>query len=270
MEDEENIIAQLEGQGVDVSIFDDSFLLKSLKKRMTLSGNHTVKDYCNYLQQIEDEASIFLDSLNVNFSEFFRNTLAFACLEQIVLPKLIEKKRKGKEIRIWSAACSAGQEAYSIAILFDELIERTKSNKGYRIFATDINQKELIKSKKGVYNRSVVGNVTLNRIQTYFTQRGETFTIRPNLKKHIDFSFFDLLQGDLLSPSTSIFGEFDLVFCSNLLFYYNPESRQRILEKITNNLAPGGYLITDNAEREIVKGNGFREVFVNSAIFQKR
>ena len=260
----------LQIQGLDISMYDDSFLVKSVEKRMSATGSNSFSEYCDCLQQNKNEAIVFLDSLNNNFSEFFRNTLAFANLEQIILPKLIEKKGKGREIRIWSAACAAGQEAYSIAILFDELIERTKSNIGYRIFATDINQKELIIAQKGIYNNSVVGKVTLNRIHTYFTQHGETFTISPKLREYIDFSFFDLLQEDQASPSASIFGDFDLIFCSNLLFYYNPESRQRILEKITNNLAPGGYLITDNAEREIVKRNDFREILVNSAIFQKR
>jgi chemotaxis protein methyltransferase CheR len=232
----------------------------------------TNKEYLNYLGSCEEEAIVFRSRLTNSYSEFFRNPLTFAYLEQIILPQLIEKKRIKKEnqIRIWSAACASGQEAYSAAILCDELIELKKANINYLIFATDVYPEVLEQAQIGHYQAATLGKVTLKRIQTYFTQDGETYKIAPQLRNRIDFSVFNLLSDQGSSPSASIYGNFDLVFCSNLLFYYEPESQMRILEKIGNSLAKNGYLITGETEREIINGNNYREVFVNSAIFQKK
>ena len=204
-----------------------------------------------------------------NFSE---NPLTFAYLEQIILPSLLEKKKIKKEnqIRIWSAACASGQEAYSTAILCDELIEAKKVDINYLIFATDVDPKVLEQAERGHYQPATLGKVTLKRIQTYFIRKGENYSIAPSIMSYVDFSIFDLLSGAGTCPPASIYGNFDLIFCSNLLFYYKPEYRIRMLEKIGNSLSSGGYLITSETEREIIKGNSYREVFVNSAIFQKK
>jgi len=256
----------------DISGYDGHFLQNIINDRKIELGMATDSQYLNHLETCSDEAFVFRCRLTNSYSEFFRNPLTFACLEQIILPQLIEKKKIKKEnqIRIWSAACASGQEAYSIAILCDELIEAQKSDLNYLIFATDTNPDEILNAQKGVYQTATLGKVTLKRIQTYFNPAGETFSIVPQLRNQIDFSVFDLISDQESSPPSSIYGNFDLVFCSNLLFYYKPEYRMRILEKIGNSLSKGGYLITGEAEREIIKGNNYREVFVNSAIFQKR
>lgn len=268
----ENIIALLLREyEVDISKYNDSFLLKSLEKRMTDTGNDSQSKYYDYIKANQNEVKAFIDSLNINYSEFFRNPLTFAYLEQIVLPSLIEKKKKNneKEIRIWSAACASGQEAYSIAILCDEIIESAKTNIGCRIFATDISEEEISNAQKGVFQTSSLNKVSLKRIQTYFTRRGETYTIASLIKEHINFSVFDLLTEQGGCPPASVYGNFDLVFCSNLLFYYKPECRKSILEKVGKSLSHGGYLITGETEREIVKSSNYNEVFLNSVIFQK-
>ena len=257
---------------IDISMYNDSFLVKSLEKRLSATGNNSFSSYYDYLGANHNEAGAFLDSLNINFSEFFRNPLTFAYLEQIVLPHLIEKKRKTKEneIRIWSAACASGQEVYSIAILCDEIRESPKTNIGCRIFATDISEEDISNARKGVFQSSSLNKVSLKRIQTYFTRRGETYTIASLIKEYINFSVFDLLSGQGCCPPASVYGNFDLVFCSNLLFYYKPEYRKRILERVGESLSHGGYLITGQTEGEIVRASNYHEVFVNSSIFQKR
>lgn len=260
-----------QAHGIDISIYDDSFLIKAAENRLSATNSSSFNDYFNYLKGNKEEVAVLLNSLNINFSEFFRNPLTFAYLEQVVLPALIEKKKKSKEneIRIWSAACAAGHEAYSIAILLDEIIENAKTNTKYRIFATDINQAELANALKGNYQNPALSKVNLKRIQTYFTHRGDNYTIAPQLKEHIDFSVFDLLTDQGVCPPASIYGNFDVVFCSNLLFYYKSEYQQQILEKVGGCLTSGGILVTGETEREIVKENGYREAYVNSGIFRK-
>lgn len=257
---------------LDISMYEDSFLEKTFKIRMDETLCENGEEYLSYLVNNPGEPLVLLYHLGNSYSEFFRNPLTFTYLEQAVLPLLVEKKKVGKEkeIRIWSAACASGQEAYSLAILCDELIENTSADITCRIFATDINQQEIAQAQRGIYLPASLSKVTLNRVQTYFTRRGENYVISPKVKDYIDFSVFDLLSERVACPSASIYGNFDLVFCSNLLFYYKPEYRQRILDKTDHCLSPGGYLVTGETEREIVRRNSFREVFVNSAIFQRK
>lgn len=260
-----------EKYAIDISVYDHSFAEKEIKKRMAVCSCYSVDDYLMLLDEIPDETTVLLSQLSNSYSEFFRNPLTFAHLEQLILPALIGQKLKNKEneIRIWSAACASGQEVYSIAMMCDELVETTKTNIVCRIFATDFSEDELVKAQKGEYNEANLNKVTLKRIQKYFTKRGETYTVASKLRKYINFSFFDLLNENESCPPASIYGNFDLIFCTNLLFYYRPEYRRRILDKVGNCLIPGGYVVTGESEREIVRANNFHEIFINSAIFKK-
>ena len=273
MSKELNIITEqiLLTTGIDVSIYDDSFLMKLVDKRMSSTRLNSIIEYCDYLIQNKDEASSLVKLLSVNYSMFFRNSLTFAYLEQVILPALIERKLAANEteIRIWSAACASGQEAYSIAILCDEIIEKSKTKIGYRVFATDMNENEIANAKKGLYQSSELNSVTLKRIQNHFSVKDAIHTIIPRLKEYVDFSVFDLLSDKNGCPAASVYGSFDIVLCSNLLFYYKPEYQKRILQKVEGCLLPNGYLITSETEREIVKTNNYNELSFNSAVFQK-
>lgn len=267
---EEIVSLFLNTKETDLSIFDDAFLQKSVQNRIHATHSERVGDYLDYLSANKEESVQLMNSMHVAYSEFFRNPLTFSVLEQIILPSLLEKKKASNEksIRVWSSACASGQEPYTVAILFDELIERTHTEVICRIFATDINSNELARASRGVYQLASLSKVPYRLINHYFVKRGDSFTISKELRKYIDFSCFDLLsqQGD--SPPASIYGDFDLIFCSNVLFYYKPEVRTRILQKLVHNLSPGGYLITGEVEREILKRHKLKEVFPNSAIFQ--
>lgn len=259
-----------ERYSLDISMYETSFIEKTIQTRMDALSSQTTDEYLLHLDKEPEESIEIIDQLSNSFSEFFRNPLTFAYLEQIILPALISQKikNKEKEIRIWSAACASGQEAFSIAILFDEIVEATKAPIVCHIFATDINQAEVDQAQRGVYQTAAVNKVSLKRIKTYFTQHDETFSIAPQLRNHIEFSVFDLLDKQHNCPPASIYGNFDLVFCSNLLFYYQPEYRNRIIDKAGNCLSANGYLITGDTERKIVIENNYREVFPNSGIFQ--
>lgn len=257
--------------GMDISMYDEAFLAKALEKRRSVSGGVSFGGYCDRLKTDKAEAAAFSDSLCITFSEFFRNPLTFAVLEKSILPALCEKKQRNneKELRIWSAACAAGQEPYSIAMLFDELPDRVKAGIACLVFATDISRPALDSAREGVYPAAALNKTTRERIQKCFTPRGEAFHITPRIRRYVDFAFFDLLAGRGACPEASIYGDFDLVFCGNLLFYYTPEHQRCILEKAGACLAPDGYLITGEAERAIARAHGLHEVCENSAIFQR-
>ncbi len=258
--------------GLDVSRYEDNFLYQSIEKRVVETGCDSVEAYYMLLKQNNHELNFFFDSLHNSYSEFFRNPITFSVLERIILPMIIQKKHtsKQKEIRIWSAATASGQEAYSLAILFEELMNRGKSKLKYRIFATDQLALQLQEAQKGIYAVSALNHLTMMRVDQWFDKQGDMFAIKPELKKHIDFSVFDLFSEQLGCPPNSIYGDFDIVICANLLFYYKPVYRTMILKKASNCLAHGGFIIVGEVERDMLINENYQEVFPQSGIFQKK
>lgn len=267
----QQLVKTMSGMHKEISCYDESFLVKSLEKRLAATSCATIADYCEYLSVNDGEAEEFNRSLNITYSEFFRNPLTFDVLEQRVLPALIDEKRElgRSEIRIWSAGCAAGQESYSVAILVDELISARKIPLSFRIFASDISDESLASARRGVYDAAALQNVKLKHIQSCFESHNGSYSIDARLKQKIEFSNYDLLDERSTCPSGSIYGDFDIVFCSNLLFYYRPEIRQLILKKVCCALSRGGYLVTGEAERAIVESTSLSEIFPMSAVYRK-
>lgn len=260
----------LESHGIDVLKYDAVFLDRSLSKRMSAMHCDSADSYIQLLRQHPRESNSLLNTLHNSYSEFFRNPLSFSVLEQILLPSLILQKKntKRKEIRIWSAACAAGQETYSIAMLLEELIRNSADPIRYCIFATDQSESQVSKAIQGCYPETAFHHMSQKRMKQWCIKDGETYTIDPALKRNIDFSVFDLFDRHLSCPPASIFGDFDIVVCANLLFYYTPEYRKIILDKTGHSLRKEGYLITGETERDILIRNNYREVFPQTAIFQ--
>ena len=256
--------------GLDISMYNVSFLAMSVEKRLAATFVGNQKAYFERLSEDRAEAETFFQSLSISFSEFFRNPLTFALLEQVILPSLVEEKVKSgeKEIRIWSAGCAAGQEAYSVAILLEELARVRAKVIPFRIFATDICERELVLARQGVYDVSSLQHVRLKHLRDFFTVQEGSHMVVPGLKERVDFSDYDLLDQEHTSPPACIFGDFDLIFCSNLLFYYRPDLQQMILKRMRQSLSSEGYLVTGEAERSIVKASGFYSVASPVAIFQ--
>ena len=259
-------------QALDVSCYDREFLAKSIAKRMQTTGMGTVADYCAHLAESRAEAEEFHRSLRSGHSAFFRNPLTFALLEQHILPELLKERKQHSrsEIRIWSAGCAAGQEAWSIAILLDELTRADDPPHPYRIFASDLSAQSLAVARVGVYSAEAVGNVRLHQLDECFTRHGECFAIASRLRDQVNFSAYDLLDEDTSSPQASIYGDFDLILCCNLLFYYRPCIQQRILDKLCRDLVPGGYLVTGETERKTVAArDGLCALSAAAAVFHK-
>lgn len=250
----------------NIGKYEISFLKNAVVKRIRATNCTTDSEYCTLLTINSFERKIFIGTLHNSYSEFFRNSLSYSVIEQIIVPSFV---RKSKEIRVWSAACALGQEAYSLAMIFEDF-NKVKRDFKYRIFATDKDPLMVNTAQNGLFDLNLLSNVSLKRFNAWFVKSNEGFKIKQELKAHIDFSVFDLLNSSLSYPSVSIYGDFDLVFCANLLFYYKNEFRISILEKITKSLSKGGFLITGEAEREIISSVDFKEIYPHSAIFIKK
>jgi chemotaxis protein methyltransferase CheR len=258
-------------QGIDLSKYEDLFLNKSVSKRMEETFCETESTYFTYLEHNQIEVELLLQSLQISYTEFFRNSLTFSVLEKIIIPSIVMNKAcsNGNEIRIWSAACAGGQETYSLAMLLNEFSKGHGEKINFRIFASDQSESQIHEAQMGQYPESALNCLTMKRVNQWFTKQGETYTVKPEIKENIDFSVFDLFNKNHSSPPTSIFGDFDLIICANLLFYYKPEYQKKIIQKTTYCLSKNGYLISGETERELFVQSGLHEVYPHTAIFKK-
>ena len=256
----------------DFSKYDQSFVSKLLAKRMFELNSLTEQEYLNKLISDNNEIKLLYYSLQISYSEFFRNKLTFEVLETVILPELIlkAKNENRNEIRIWSAACSAGQEAYSLAIILKEVSELYRNKIKFRIFASDQSKEQISIAQKGFYSIRSLNNVSLARLNKWFVlSDNHNYEISSELKQCIEFSEFDLFNNEFNFPATSIYGDFDLVFCANLLYYYKPFYQKKILDKMSLSLSEGGYVVTGEIERDVLLTNNYKEVFPYSAVLKK-
>jgi chemotaxis protein methyltransferase CheR len=256
---------------VDISILTPDFVVSCLSERFLLTGTNA-NTYFTYCIEHPEEQNELLQSLTNSYSCFFRNPLSFALLEQLILPLFFDSKgnQEKREIRIWSAGCAAGQEAYSVAILIYTLLKDELQHTKVRIFATDISHLALDKAHAAIFDSHSVQKIRKEFLDEYFHKSGNSYKLNSEISRMVDFSYFNLLDPDAYSPSVSIFGGFDLIFCSNVLIYYKPEIQEQILNKIHKSMNKGALLICDDSEKQIVaKSSGFTPFFPLSAIFSK-
>ncbi|MFZ4579280.1 MAG: CheR family methyltransferase [Myxococcota bacterium] len=244
--------------GHDIYGYDPSFLARSIEARSRAAGEAGLAAYGERLQSDPAEASALVTSLGIHHSEFFRDPLAFALLEQRVLPDMLEAQRAsgGRELRVWSAGCAAGQEAYSVTLLLMELSASREERPRFRVFATDSSEEHLARARQGRYSEADLRHVRLAQLRRWFSATGHEHQIARELRDRVDFSRYDLLDPDSCCPPASIFGEFDVILCCNLLFYYRHAVRLQILDKLQRCLVPGGVLVTSESEAQIVADMG--------------
>jgi len=251
-----------------LEFLEERYVVRILEETTHKEGYGHTEAFLAALREDPGKMQQFLSTLNNTWSSFFRDPLTFGALEKVVFP--LFRQRKGSNhanLRIWSSACASGEEPYSLAMLAAEF---TKNNPDIscQLFATDINAEILAKANHGGYTEEAMANLPLKFVDRYFHKRGSLFYVIPLLRKVVDFSEFDLLSSRQMCPKASIFGNFDLIFCANLLFYYRPESQKIILDKITGCLARDGFLVTGDTEREIVLSYGYREYMPHTSIYR--
>ena len=259
-----------ENYHTDISKYDTDFLYSTIQKRCEEIGKASIAEYAECLSCDHREAGILSDHLNVNYTDFFRDSLSFAQLQDMILPELMAKKSEESELRIWSAGCSTGQEPYSIAIVIEEYLKSVSCELYYRIIATDHSKLQLDFARKGQYTKEPICNLKVKFVDKYFIKENNTYRINQRLKKHVDFVNYDLMEADSFFPRESIYGNFDLVMCCNVLFYYKKKYQYFLMDKLIRSVKNGGYLIIGNAEKNLaVKYKSLHPTCESSCIFQK-
>ncbi len=222
---------------IDLSAYKE----KQMKRRIdTLIMRHKIKGYENFVVKLKEDPSVleeFVSYLTINVSEFYRNPEQWEILEKQVLPLLEE--RFGNNIKIWSAACSTGDEPYTISMLFSEHMKQTD----YSIYASDLDKTVLAVAQKGVYaKKSLLGLPSKYKDKYFKAIDAEDFSVDPSLKRTIKFERHNLL----LDPFPK---NLSLIVCRNVLIYFTEEAKNEIFKKFYQSLAPGGVLFLGATEQ---------------------
>jgi chemotaxis methyl-accepting protein methylase len=268
-----NILTKLKQlRGIDFLNYQPRMLDRRVTARLAQLG---MDDYALYLQRLENEPTEcdqLIDVIAINVSSFFRDPIVYEIIAQKVLPELIEQKNHPglRELRVWSAGCAAGEEPYSLAILFhEELKEPAKNWKTY-LFGTDIDNNALQRAAKAIYPRESLVDTKFGILDKYFEQVEDQFKLNTAICDNVRFSQDDLTSKKTDSPTESVFGGFDLIFCRNVLIYFNRDLQKQVMSKFLRSLTPGGYLVLGSSETLAAEiAPWFKTVDFRNKIYQK-
>jgi len=230
------------GTSLDFSYYKRPTLFRRLSKRMSELGITKIEDYQNYLDTNIEEVHVLSKEFLINVSSFFRDMEAFEILRTIVIPSIMRNKKQDDMIKAWSVACSTGEEAYSLAILFKEhLVKNKLPDLTVKIFATDIDRDALETASRGFYSKAIAQDVSSDYLDKYFIDEANGYRIHPDIRKMVVFSYHDILK----DPP---FSRMDFISCRNMLIYIDPPQQREILKKLHFALNIDGYLFLGNSE----------------------
>ena len=222
--------------GIDLNAYKE----KQMKRRIdTLISRRGITGYDNYVKALKTNAEIFDEFINyitINVSEFYRNPDQWEYMDKTIFPELIS--RFGQTLRIWSAACSTGDEPYSLVMALSRHIPLNK----IRIYATDLDKTVIAKAKVGLYDAKSLAGVPADFKKKYFTQVGPSFKISDEIKSHVTFS-----EHNLLKDRYDI--NYDMIVCRNVLIYFTDEAKDEVFKKFYTSLKPGGFLFIGSTEQ---------------------
>ena len=229
--------------GHDFSQYKRNTIRRRLERRMAVQQIADLDSYVRFVQQTPVEVEALFRDLLIGVTNFFRDPDAFTMLETKVIPQLFTNKPDGATIRVWICGCSTGEEAYSIAILLLEEMERLKRNDKLLIFASDIDSRAIAQARTGLYPASIAADITPERISRFFTPEADGSAMRVNkrIRDLLVFSEHDLLK----DPP---FSKLDLISCRNLLIYLNGDLQKRLIPLFRYALNPDGKLFLGTSE----------------------
>jgi two-component system CheB/CheR fusion protein len=249
--------------GIDFDQYRNGMFGRGLATRVLLSKSAGTETYLQKLESDDAELRKLYDDLLIGVTEFFRDSQAFNKLQHSVLPQLIESASKTKTLHIWIAPCATGEEAYSIAILIDELVKQRNYDIDVKIFATDVNQACIDAASRGLYTRDRVANVSPTRLAEYFSELDDDkFQVIPRLRRQIVFAKQNVLND---APFTKL----DLVCCRNLLIYFKPEAKKKALSLFNFSLKKSGVLFLGPSETVSELEQAFEPICEKWRIYEK-
>ena len=240
-------------------------MINRLAKRLRHLGLQTFSEYVEYLKEgnhRDQEFIELIDAITTNKTDFFREPKHFSFLEEEILPKIVKQRTQvDRKVRIWSAACSSGEEPYSISICLNEQFIRYPGWT-FEILASDISETILRQAVTGIYDESKVAPIPLPLLRKYFLRGNQRYKIKPETGRNISFKKINLKM-----DFQRMLSNFDVIFCRNVLIYFNRETQFDIIKKCWQVLRPGGYLFLGHSET--LQGMETNFTYILPAIYQK-
>jgi two-component system, chemotaxis family, CheB/CheR fusion protein len=250
-------------RGFDFSGYKRTSLERRFRRRMDAIGCRTYGDYLDYLEVHPDEFEQLFDALLINVTEFFRDPPAWQNLREDALPDLLAAKDDQEPIRVWSAGCASGQEAYTVAMVLAELLGEDAYRERVKIYATDIDEAALTTGRQGVYTLKEVESVPEELRAKYFEPADKQMAFRKDLRRTVIFGRNNLVSDAPIS-------RLDLLTCRNTLMYFTAETQGRIVRHFHFALRDRGVLMLGKAEMMISHRDVFAASDTNGRIFRKR
>ncbi len=220
---------------IDLKSYKRPQMERRINSFMRSVNTNNYSSFINLLSTNKEIYRKFLDHITINVSEFFRNSNHWEILEKRIVPELL---KDNKALKIWSAGCSTGEEAYSLAIMCNE----RHISLSEPILATDIDNEVLEKAGMGIYSEKAIQSMPPAYLKKYFTAEGNYYKVNSNIKQMVRFQQQDLLK--------TTFGRgFDLILCRNVVIYFTEESKQRLYQKFCDALRPRGVLFIGSTEQ---------------------
>jgi two-component system CheB/CheR fusion protein len=213
-----------DARGFDFTGYKRSSLSRQVDRRMSQLGLTDYTEYQDYLELHGEEFTTLFNTILINVTSFFRDTEAWDFLRADVLPGLLAGKRPHEPVRVWSAGCASGQEAYTLAILLAELMSIDEFRERVKIYATDVDAEGLHQARHASYDEREVRGIPADLLERYFERQGPLFTFRKDLRRSVIFGRNDLVQD---APISRV----DLLVCRNTLMYLTAETQSRILAR---------------------------------------
>ncbi|MEV6927262.1 CheR family methyltransferase [Dactylosporangium sp. NPDC051485] len=257
----EALLAYLkETRGFDFTGYKRSSLMRRVDRRLAAVAPAGYGEYLDYLQVHPDEFPALFNTILINVTGFFRDPDAWATLTRDVLPRLLS--RRDGPLRVWSAGCASGEEAYSLAIVLAEALGAERFRERVKIYATDVDDEALAHARQATYTAREVEHVDPDLLGRYFEPVGPRYTFRKDLRRSVIFGRNDLVQDAPI-------GRIDLLACRNTLMYFNAETQARIVSRLHFALAPGGVLFLGKAEMLLRHAALFEPLDLRRRIFQR-
>ena len=222
--------------GIDLNSYKEKQMRRRINTLITKNNVKTYNDYVALIKKDKEKFDQFINFLTINVSEFYRNPDQWKILEGQVFPELI--KKFGKNLKIWSAACSTGDEPYSLVMALSRQVPLAN----IKIIATDIDNQVLDTARMGLYNEKSIASVPDDLKKKYFTKVGSSYQISDEIKKRVEFKKHDLLKDPYPSGC-------NLIVCRNVVIYFTEEAKDVIYQKFHKALRPGGVLFIGSTEQ---------------------
>jgi two-component system CheB/CheR fusion protein len=227
--------------GNDLTYYKPTTMDRRIERRMALQKVETLSDYVKFVQSNAAELRLLYKDMLISVTSFFRDPESFETLKTVILPRILESKESGGQIRLWVPACSTGEEAYSLAIALAEVLGERAQEFRIQIFGTDVDESSIQYARRGLYPHNIALDVSPDRLQRFFIKKESGYQITRRIRDGVVFSVQNVTRD---AP----FSRLDLVSCRNLLIYLRPAMQKRVLRIVHYALLPTGYLMLGGSE----------------------